>query len=91
MKYKNKDGIELNYTGNDIQSRLVKEVVSEAIKLLERNQTQFTINFLRENFDIEEERSDEWRIEQFNRNRSIEDQVHSIQEMSDAVEDMGKE
>jgi len=91
MKYKNKDGIEINYSGNDIQSKLVKEVIGEAIKLLERNHTQFTINFLRENFDIKEERSDEWRINQFNRNRSIEDQVHSIQEMSDAVEDMGKE
>ena len=38
MKYKNKDGIELSYTGNDLQSKLVKEVVGEAIKLLESNQ-----------------------------------------------------
>ena len=37
MKYKNKDGIELSYTGNDVQTKLVKEVVSEAIKLLERD------------------------------------------------------
>ena len=34
MKYKNKDGIELNFTSNDIQSELTKEVVSEAIKIL---------------------------------------------------------
>ena len=34
MKYKNKDGIELSYTSNDIQSKLVKEVISEAIKIL---------------------------------------------------------
>ena len=27
-KYKNKDGIELNYTSNDIQSKLTKEVIS---------------------------------------------------------------
>ena len=33
-KYKNKDGIELNFTSNDSLSILVKEVVSEAIKLL---------------------------------------------------------
>ena len=33
-KYKNKDGIELNYTGNDLQSKLTKEVVTEAIKIL---------------------------------------------------------
>ena len=34
MKYKNKDGIELNYSGNDIQSKLTREVISEAIKIL---------------------------------------------------------
>ena len=88
MKYKNKDGIELNYSGNDIQSKLVKEVVGEAIKLLEHNHTQFTINFLRENFNIKEERSDEWRINQFNRNRSIEDQVSTIEEMGNKVNEI---
>jgi len=54
MKYKNKDGIELSYTGNDYGQKLVKEVVGEAIKLLERNHSQLTINFLKENFDIED-------------------------------------
>ena len=34
------------------------------------------------------ERSDEWRIEQFNRNRAPEEQVHTIQEMSDRVSDL---
>jgi hypothetical protein len=53
-KYKNKQGIELNYTGNDIQSKLTREVVGEAIKLLERNHSQLTINFLKENFDIKD-------------------------------------
>ena len=33
-KYKNKDGIELNYSSNDIQSTLTREVISEAIKIL---------------------------------------------------------
>jgi len=103
MKYKNKDGIELNYTGNDIQSKLTREVVEEAIKILGMYDRSCKISmgmammntkkFLKTNFDIgiKSERSDEWRIEQFNRNRAVEDQVHSIQEMSDAVEDMGKE
>ena len=102
-KYKNKDGIELNYSGNDIQSELTKEVVEEAIKILNMYDRSCKISmgmammntkkFLKTNFDIgsKSERSDEWRIEQFNRNRAVEDQVHSIQEMSDAVEDMGKE
>ena len=103
MKYKNKDGIELNYSGNDIQSTLTKEVVEEAIKILNMYDRSCKISmgmammntkkFLKTNFDIgsKSERSDEWRINQFNRNRAVEDQVHSIQEMSDAVEDMGKE
>ena len=30
-KYKNKDGIELNFTGSDSTSVLVREVVSEAV------------------------------------------------------------
>ena len=36
-------------------------------------------------------RSDEWRIEQFNRNRVPEDQVHTIQEMSDRVSELFSE
>jgi hypothetical protein len=33
-KYKNKDGIELNYQGNDSHKVLVREVVEEAIRIL---------------------------------------------------------
>ena len=36
-------------------------------------------------------RGDEWRIEQFNRNRAPEDQVHTIQEMSDRVSELFSE
>ena len=63
MKYKNIDGIELNYSGDDIQSKLTREVVKEAIKLLERNHSQLTINFLKENFNIEEEKKTNWSWE----------------------------
>ena len=63
-KYKNKDGIELNYTGNYSHQVLGKEVVGEAIKLLsfyDRN-CKISMNmamghckkFLKENFDIED-------------------------------------
>ena len=52
-KYKNKDGIELNYKGNDVHKMLVREVVGEAIKMLERNHSQLTIKFLKTNFDID--------------------------------------
>ena len=98
MKYKNKDGIELNYSGDDSHKVLVREVVEEAIKILSTYRIDSKesmswainegVNFLKENFDIKEGRSDEWVIEQFNRNRAPEEQVHSIQEMSDRVEDL---
>ena len=63
-KYKNKDGIELNYTSKDTHTELVKEVVGEAIKLLtmyDRN-CKISMNmamgnckkFLKENFDLGE-------------------------------------
>ncbi len=62
-KYKNKDGIELNYTGNDIHQQLVREVISEAVKLCSeydwsnevsmRFALQRTKDFLIENFDLE--------------------------------------
>ena len=62
-KYKNKDGIELSFTGDDTTSVLVKEVVGEAVKLLslyDRN-CKISMNmamgnckkFLKENFDLE--------------------------------------
>jgi len=33
-KYKNKEGIELSFTGNDSTSVLVREVIREALKIL---------------------------------------------------------
>ncbi len=63
-KYKNKDGIELNFTGNDSVSVLTREVISEAIKLLsfyDRNckisqgmAMSHTKKFLKTNFDLED-------------------------------------
>ena len=64
MKYKNSDGIELSYTGNDYGQKLTREVIEEAIKTLgeyNRNDLRSAeysihrgINFLKENFDIED-------------------------------------
>ena len=63
-KYKNKQGIELNFTGDDSTSILVREVVSEAVKLCSQydwsNETSIrfalrrTKDFLVENFDLED-------------------------------------
>ena len=64
-KYKNKDGIELNYTGDDSHQLLVREVVKEAMRILNTYQMdspqsmgwaiQRGISFLEQNFDIKEE------------------------------------
>ena len=64
-KYKNKSGIELSYTGNDAHQVLDREVVSEAIKMLnmyDRNcmtsmkmAMNNTRKFLKENFNITQE------------------------------------
>ena len=63
-KYKNKDGISLNYTGDDSHKVLVREVISEAIKILNSHVMSDSqskswaidkgIHFLEENFDIKE-------------------------------------
>ena len=67
MKYQNKDGISLNYTQrNNIHTDLVKEIISEAITMLEKVvepssmpirahqslKIKDTITFLKENFDL---------------------------------------
>ena len=64
MKYKNKDGIELSYTGNDAHQVLVREVVSEAVKICSqynwhdevsmRWTLERTKDFLIENFNMED-------------------------------------
>ena len=64
MKYKNKDGISLNYAGDDSHKVLVREVITEAIRIL-NSHNMFDkhsmgwaidrgIHFLEENFDIKE-------------------------------------
>ena len=64
-KYKNKDGISLNYTGDDSHKVLVREVVGEAIKVFQ-GYNRFDarsaewalsrgVNFLKDNFDLWED------------------------------------
>ena len=53
MKYQNKEGISLNYTGNDIHTRLVKEVISEACEIIYGGGTTEARLFLEENFNLE--------------------------------------
>ena len=64
-KYKNKDGIELSYTGNAAHQVLVREVVSEGVKICSqynwhdevsmRWTLERTKDFLIENFNLEDE------------------------------------
>ena len=112
-KYKNKQGIELNFSGDDMQSKLVKEVVEEAINIFQ-GYNRFDarsaewalsrgVNFLKENFDIEEDYpynvefgdgrtkeemqaiDNQCRIRAYNRNRSVEDQVSTVEEIEEEV------
>ena len=63
-KYKNKDGIELNYSGDDSHKVLVREVITEAIRILNSHVISDSqskswaidrgISFLETNFDIKE-------------------------------------
>ena len=63
-KYKNKDGISLNYTGDDSHQVLVREVITEAIRILNSHVISDSqskswaidrgISFSEENFDIKE-------------------------------------
>ena len=61
-KYKNKDGIELNYSGDDSHKVLVRETIEEAIRILNSHNMFDSqskswaidrgIHFLETNFDI---------------------------------------
>ena len=55
MKYKNQDGIELNYEGheNDKHVNLVKEVVSKACDMIYNGNFTEARLFLEENFGLE--------------------------------------
>ena len=65
MKYKNEDGISLSYDGDDSHKVLVREVITEAIRILNSHVISDSqskswaidrgISFLEENFDIKEE------------------------------------
>jgi len=60
-KYKNKDGVSLNYTSHDTHTHLIKEVVGIAIAMLKDsmyydtydNKVTETIEFLQTNFDTQ--------------------------------------
>ena len=68
-KYKNQEGVELNYTGKDVHSKLVREVVREALKILSTYRMdspqsmgwaiQRCQDFLRVNFNLRRQK-DEW-------------------------------
>ena len=64
MKYKNKDGVELSFTGDDQTSVLVREVIEEAVSILtsynrfDGRSAEWAMMrckcFLEENFDIKD-------------------------------------
>ena len=72
-----------------------KEIINEAIKILNMYDRSCKISmgmamnntkkFLRSNFDLDNksERSDAWKIKQYNRNRNMEDQISTIKEFDE--------
>ena len=62
MKYKNKDGVSLNYSGDDSHQVLVREVITEAIRILNSHAISDSqskswaidrgIHFLETNFNV---------------------------------------
>jgi len=99
-KYKNQDGIALNYEGDDSHKVLVREVVGEAIRILSTYQMnspqsmmwamQRCEDFLRINFNLVEQiELDEMElISQFNRNRAPEDWVDSMDDMQQRIKEI---
>ena len=69
IKYKNKDGVEINYYGKDPHKVLVREVIGEAIRIINTYQMdssksmewaiQRGTEFLKENFSIKEDNKNE--------------------------------
>ena len=53
MKYKY-NGVELNFSGGDSLSVLVKEVILEAINILNDGRYDDCKKFLKENFNVED-------------------------------------
>ena len=102
-KYKNQDGIALNYDGEDSHKVLVREVVGEAIRILSTYQInspqsmmwamQRCESFLRVNFSLDEQNElDEMElVSQFNRNRAPEDWVQTYEEMQLKIKQMYNE
>ena len=64
MKYNNKDGVSLNYSGDDSHQVLVREVITEAVRLLSvyDGNSKISMNmaigntkeFLKTNFNLNE-------------------------------------
>lgn len=52
MKYQNEEGISLNYTSNDMQTKLVREVITEACELIYNGEFTEARLFLEENFSL---------------------------------------
>ena len=76
----------------------IEEIITEAIRILEdynpssmlsRDRSRFDcIDFLKTNFNIDDGSHNKWRIEQFNRNRAPEDQVSTIKELEEKVDEI---
>ena len=102
-KYKNQDGIALNYEGDDSHKVVVREVIAEAIRIMNTYQINSPQSmmwameeckrFLQVNFSLDEQNElDEMElVSQFNRNRAPEDWVQTYEEMQLKIKQMYNE
>ena len=96
MRTEYKEITKLNNENNELKNKLIRQAKQLLRLEMENAELKDVIEELGGNdrisglnkTNVESIRTDEWRIEQFNRNRAPEDQVHSIQEMSDRVEEL---
>jgi hypothetical protein len=80
-------GNEMNKDGyKELYGKALAEI-SELQKIIEELGGNDMIPGLNKT-NVESIRSDEWRIEQFNRNRGISDQVSTIEEMEKKVKEI---
>tara|TARA_Y100000996_G_scaffold211151_1_gene165805 strand:+ start:2168 stop:2500 length:333 start_codon:yes stop_codon:yes gene_type:complete len=78
------------------EQKELKDKIEDLENQIEQLKQDYYFDMRNKNLEIksmEEKRvrGDEWRIEQFNRNRSIEQQVSTIEEMDSKVKELFKE
>ena len=101
-KYNNSDAfrwVDAQWEKFMTEQKELKSKIEDLENEIEQLKQDFYFDMRNKNLEIksmedkieERARGDEWRIEQFNRNRSIEQQVSTIEELEEEVKKLFKE